>query len=480
MGLAYNYAGLLLTETVTNGILDGWSVANGYDSMLRRTRVSLEKDTTEYQKASFGYDAGGRLGSVTDGLSTALKATYSYASNSPLLSSIAFTNNGTGQGMVTAKSHDDVNRLLSISSMPQGTSPPSQPIGFAYQLNAANQRIRSDREDGSSWQYQYDDLGQVISGHRYWADGSEIPGQQFEYAFDTIGNRIWAGGRASAEGVYANNRLNQLTIREVPGVVDVLGLANPTADVTVNGNVAGRSGEYFHHELAVSNSTNAQYPDITVLSLYGSQQSSTGKVFVAKHPESFSYDEDGNLTSDGRWTYTWDGENRLIEMKRDTDTPAGARQRLVFEYDYQGRRIHKQTYTYGSGWQEEQDIAFAYDGWNLLGELAINASNVASPLRTYLWGLDLSGSEQGAGGVGGLLKITDYTSGTTHHFVAYDGNGNVAGLVNSTHASVSARYEYGPFGEAIRATGPMAANNPIRFSSKYTDQESGLLYYGYR
>jgi RHS repeat-associated protein len=101
-------------------------------------------------------------------------------------------------------------------------------------------------------------------------------------------------------------------------------------------------------------------------------------------------------------------------------------------------------------------------------------------LRTYLWGLDLSGSEQGAGGVGGLLKITDYTSGTTHHFVAYDGNGNVAGLVNSTNASVSARYEYGPFGEAIRATGPMAANNPIRFSSKYTDQESGLLYYGYR
>ena len=26
------------------------------------------------------------------------------------------------------------------------------------------------------------------------------------------------------------------------------------------------------------------------------------------------YDLDGNLLSDGRWTYTWDGENRLVKM----------------------------------------------------------------------------------------------------------------------------------------------------------------------
>lgn len=38
----------------------------------------------------------------------------------------------------------------------------------------------------------------------------------------------------------------------------------------------------------------------------------------------------------------------------------------------------------------------------------------------------------------------------------------------------------GPFGELIRATGPMAKLNPIRFSTKYQDDETGLLYYGYR
>jgi RHS repeat-associated protein len=38
----------------------------------------------------------------------------------------------------------------------------------------------------------------------------------------------------------------------------------------------------------------------------------------------------------------------------------------------------------------------------------------------------------------------------------------------------------GPFGELIRATGPMAKANPFRFSTKYQDDETDLLYYGYR
>ncbi len=38
----------------------------------------------------------------------------------------------------------------------------------------------------------------------------------------------------------------------------------------------------------------------------------------------------------------------------------------------------------------------------------------------------------------------------------------------------------GPFGELLRATGPMAKANPFRFSTKYQDDESDLLYYGLR
>ncbi len=39
--------------------------------------------------------------------------------------------------------------------------------------------------------------------------------------------------------------------------------------------------------------------------------------------------------------------------------------------------------------------------------------------------------------------------------------------------------EHDPFGDTLRSTGPRASGNPWRFSTKYTDQESGWLYYGY-
>ena len=36
--------------------------------------------------------------------------------------------------------------------------------------------------------------------------------------------------------------------------------------------------------------------------------------FIAADAGEFTYDADGNLISDGRWTYSWDGENRLLSM----------------------------------------------------------------------------------------------------------------------------------------------------------------------
>lgn len=66
------------------------------------------------------------------------------------------------------------------------------------------------------------------------------------------------------------------------------------------------------------------------------------------------------------------------------------------------------------------------------------------------------------------------------HLYAYDGNGNVTALLNSADGSVSARYEYGPFGEPLRATGVGGDANPFGWSTKSGDPESGLLNFGYR
>ena len=46
--------------------------------------------------------------------------------------------------------------------------------------------------------------------------------------------------------------------------------------------------------------------------------------------------------------------------------------------------------------------------------------------------------------------------------------------------SVDTEFEYGPFGELIRATGEKKDAFNFRFSTKYEDAETGLLYYGYR
>jgi len=56
----------------------------------------------------------------------------------------------------------------------------------------------------------------------------------------------------------------------------------------------------------------------------------------------------------------------------------------------------------------------------------------------------------------------------------------VRALVSASSGTQTATYEYGPFGEVLRAEGVAASSNPIRFSTKYQDQETDLLYYGYR
>jgi len=49
--------------------------------------------------------------------------------------------------------------------------------------------------------------------------------------------------------------------------------------------------------------------------------------------------------------------------------------------------------------------------------------------------------------------------------------------MNAVDATLTAQYEYGPFGELLRATGPMAKPNPFRFSTKYSDDDTDLVYY---
>ena len=94
----------------------------------------------------------------------------------------------------------------------------------------------------------------------------------------------------------------------------------------------------------------------------------------------------------------------------------------------------------------------------------------------YVWGRDLSGTVDGAGGVGGLLA-TEVNG--LWYFPLYDNNGNVTDYVSET-GDVVASYTYDAFGRTIAKSGTMADIFPFRFSTKYYDAEIGLYYYGYR
>ena len=188
-----------------------------------------------------------------------------------------------------------------------------------------------------------------------------------------------------------------------------------------------------------------------------------------------TYDNDGNMTSQGGWTYQWDAENRLIEA---VQTPVQTdSKKLTFAYDYMSRRYSKKVYVYtaASQYELQSSITFVYDGWNMIREL--DAMNGNAVIRSHVWGLDLSQTLQGAGGVGGLLGTL--TSDSSLLTACYDANGNVTEYVASDGA-IAAHYEYDPFGNTTASSGPSAGSMPHRFSSKYLDGETGLYYYGYR
>jgi RHS repeat-associated protein len=205
------------------------------------------------------------------------------------------------------------------------------------------------------------------------------------------------------------------------------------------------------------------------------------------------YDSNGNMTNraydisgapDGT-VFTYDDENRLIDILNQITG-----QETVLVYDGLGRlriRIEQQSGGGGgasavslSGPALSTETHYIYDGWRVIQER--NGSNV--PQVTYARGSDLSGTLEGAGGIGGLLaRSSGYSGGTgnwsTNHYYYADGNGNVTYVATSSQG-LAANYRYDPFGNTISSSGSLANANIYRFSSKEILVNSGLYYYGFR
>ena len=144
----------------------------------------------------------------------------------------------------------------------------------------------------------------------------------------------------------------------------------------------------------------------------------------------------------------------------------------AFGYNERGEVV------FSHGGTETQRVDYTWDGWLLVRETVTDLSTF-QPLNfstDYVWGKDLSGSFQGAGGVGGLL----YEERDGAIYVPfYDNNGNVTRYLD-TNGNTVAQYTYDAFGNIVAQSGAMADDFRHRFSTKYFDTETGLYYYGYR
>ena len=260
----------------------------------------------------------------------------------------------------------------------------------------------------------------------------------------------------------------------MPGAVDIIGSATNAATVLVNGQAVYRHGDYYRSELTINNTGAGVWEPVTNTATLNNGTSAdiiatnTGNLFLPKATESYTYDADGNLTSDRRFTNLWDGHNQLVNITSKAGAATGSLVKLDLTYDYTGRRIQKIVSTNNGSALLSclRESIMCMMVWNLVAILDCQSSLIAS----FNWGKRLERRDAGgAGGVGRLVSMTVASGANagTYFYAYYDGNGNVTtALTKASDNTIVAQYEYGPFGELIRATGPVAFANPFRFSTR--------------
>ncbi|HWA09836.1 MAG TPA: RHS repeat-associated core domain-containing protein [Opitutaceae bacterium] len=495
--LEHCICGKLVGETLDSTFFEGRKIVHQTDSTTtgalgRTTGFTLSGPSnsgTEYA-VTYGYESTyARLNGVA--LSSGPSFSYTFTSNSGLIAGISESGSTWTQTRTWVSNRDLLASVdTSFASASKGT--------FAYAYDALGRRSSTVETGELFARYErsalsilhgYNDRSELTSSATYYGNAPSdtsypVVARTFAYAYDNIGNR----SSSTTDGVgpsYTPNSLNQYASRTIPDAFTITGLAPTASTVTVDGNGTTRQGQYYSRAASLANGSAPAWASFTIAGSLGGSIS-RGQ-FLPQTPENYTYDADGNLTLDGRWHYWWDGENRLIAMEtighQSGDSTAVwnsgvPRQRLEFLYDYLGRRVAKKTYAWsGSAFALSSETRFIYEDWNLVADYAVSGGTFTTAHR-YVWGLDLTGTLHDGGGVGGLLAVIS-AAGTTH-LPIFDGNGNVMGFVDRSTGALTAQYEYSPFGEPLLQTGAYAASIPFRFSTKYADDETRLLWYGYR
>ncbi|OAM91713.1 hypothetical protein AW736_01935 [Termitidicoccus mucosus] len=408
----HNLLGQPLTEQV--GRL-GRTLTSAYDALGRRTAVSVDAaNPADTWTLNHAYDTAGRLMQITANTGATFRYTYEPGTGR-LVSVLSPVHTVTN-------TYDPVLGYLKQKENKR-TSGNAVLSRHVYTVDAFGQRTAVSLEGpyNSGYTYAYNTAGEIVSAaHKNTASRNRA------YRFDAIGNREWA-----TEGGTIN-----------PGIPE-----DPAANATaVTHYTANNLNQYTHVGASLAT------------------------------PVSPAHDANGNMTSDGMGrAFAYDEENRLVSVETETT-------RVAYAYDGLSRRVRRTEFTRANPlatWTQTADRHYLYDGWNVIAEYEGSGGAGDSPVilaRTHIWGIDLSNTEQGAGGVGGLLATRENSQ---MRYYTYDGNGNVSEVLDA-NGTAQAHYEYDPFGNTTVSTGTWASSNVWRFSTKPFDAASGLYYYGYR
>jgi RHS repeat-associated protein len=407
-----------------NGNLLTVQDANNHTTQLtydNRDRVVSRIDALG-QTELYQYDELGNLTQLTDRRGRV--STYSYdPANRPSFAGFGLQPGPAYESSV-AFTYDLANRLTQVVDSASGTtsllfdgldrltseSSPAGTVGYTY--DAASRRSTMQAPSQPLVSYTYD------SGNRLTqiAQGAAI----VQIGYDRANRRTSLVLPNGVQATYSYNAAWELTGLSYSHGSTSLG--NLTYVHDLNGNVTSIGGALAFTNLPTATSVSA-HDAANRLTTWGSAL--------------LSYDQNGNLSSDGTHAYGWDARNRLTTI--DSGSTA------TFAYDWFGRRTSK---TAGG-----ISTTFLYDGVNAIQE-STNAGNAYSL-------------------VGGMDDVLQRTDSAGSRGIIKDALGSTLALADST-GTIQSTYTYEPVGGTTAAG--MASTNDVVFAGRELDT-TGLYYY---